>query len=94
MTTTLPYQHHSETSLAAAEYSQARARTDKARVLFVLTSAGVRGMTDEEIQHVAELHGSTERPRRIALCNEGKVIDSGKKRMTASGRMATVWEAV
>jgi hypothetical protein len=51
-------------------------------------------MTDEEIQHVTELHGSTERPRRIALCNEGKVIDSGKKRLTASNRWATIWEAV
>jgi len=91
MTTTLPYQHHSDTSFqAAATYSSAA--TDRARVLAALKEAGGNGMTDEEIQMATGIPGSTERPRRIKLCEDGLVFAGPRKRITRSGRTATVWE--
>lgn len=90
---TLPYQHHSETSHSAALLAAPLARSDRELVLEVLKAAGSRGMTDEEIQLFTGLNPSTQRPRRVDLCNAGKVFASNKKRATKSGRMATVWEA-
>lgn len=90
---TLPYQPHSETSKAAAETMRPDAATDRMEVLNLLLRALV-GMTDEEIQLSLKLNPSTERPRRIELVRAGKVRDSGKKRATKSGRLATIWEAL
>ena len=89
---TLPYQSHSDTSKAAAEEMRPDAETDRTAVLNLLLRVLV-GMTDEEIQLALRLNPSTERPRRIELVRAGKVRDSGKKRRTKSGRMATIWEA-
>jgi hypothetical protein len=90
---TLPYQPHSGTSRQAAEEMRSTAVTDRAAVLNLL-SRKMGGLTDEEIQRTLRLNPSTERPRRIELVREGKIRDSGRTRKTASGRAATVWEAV
>jgi hypothetical protein len=91
---TLPYQAHSETSRAAAEKGRATAVTHRAAVLDLL-SRKIGGLTDEEIQRVLKIQPpGTARARRVGLVAAGKVRDSGRTRKTASGRDATVWEAV
>lgn len=83
----------SETSKEAA-----RAIEPKRHHLRVLVFQALRGapdgMTDAEIQAATGLDGSTERPRRVELVESNAVRDSGRTRLTKSGRSATVWECV
>jgi hypothetical protein len=50
------------------------------------------GATDEELQQALSLQGNTLRPRRRELQLMGKVLATGVKRPTASGRQAIVWQ--
>lgn len=86
-----PAQHHSVTSVQAAERIEPDAKTLRHRVLMVLKVNG--GLTDEEMQLGIPMNPSTQRPRRIELVNMGLVVDSGLTRLTRSGRKATVWRA-
>ena len=86
----LPYQPGSVTSRAAAESMKEAAVTQRQRVLAYLQQHG--GHTDEEMQYALDMLGSTQRPRRLELQRAGLVVDSGAKRKTMSGRLATVWE--
>lgn len=88
----LPYQHHSDTSRAAAMEAMADAPTWRGRVLRLLREAE-GGLTDEEIQARLHMNPSTERPRRIELVNFGLVKDSGATKTTRSGRAAVIWIA-
>ncbi len=88
----LPYQHHSETSKAAALQAEADAPTWRGRVLRLLRETEA-GLTDEEIQARLHMNPSTERPRRIELVNMRLVEDSGATKMTRSGRAAVIWVA-
>lgn len=63
------------------------------QVLSAIREAGAAGMTDAEIQAKTGLDGSTQRPRRVALLNQGLVANSNRKRRTPTGREATVWVA-
>lgn len=49
------------------------------------------GLTDEECQELTGLSPSSQRPRRIALVDAGRLKDSGLTRKTSSGRNAIVW---
>ena len=82
-----------ETSRAAARSIQRLAPTLRHQV-FEFLRGRPQGATDEEIQLALNLNPSTERPRRIELQRTGMVRDSGRKRRTTSGRLATVWEIV
>lgn len=84
-----PYQKHSETSEGAADLINAA--SFKAKVLAHIVSCGVDGATDDEIQRKLKMNPSTQRPRRVDLWNEGKVVDSGRRRLTSSNREAVVW---
>lgn len=86
------YVVRSQTSQEAAHSIREGAPTLRSRVLSLLR-ARPAGATDEEVQVALGMNPSTERPRRIELCEAGLVVDSGKRRPTASGRMATVWFA-
>lgn len=87
------------TSHSAAESAAARQTQHQADVLVVLSHWP--GLTDEEI---ARFHREAfpDRPqspsglrtRRSELVTQRKVRDSGKRRMTASGRKTIVWEVV
>jgi len=90
----LPYQSHSETSRSAAVRAKSAATTDRARVLAYIRDRGQHGATDLEIQATLRMNGDTERPRRVELENAGLVRDTGRRRETASGRLATVWVGV
>lgn len=82
---------HSTTSRAAAEAIQPSAETLRGKVLAYLRETG--GATDEQGIEATGMGGSTWRPRRVELVVRGLVRDSGKTRLTRSGRKAVVWVA-
>jgi predicted transcriptional regulator len=71
------------------EWKKAR-RTQRQQILEEV-AASMGGMTDDEIQRALKLDGNTERPRRCELVKAGLLTDSGRARLTRSGRRATVW---
>jgi hypothetical protein len=85
------HQRHSPTSIAAAESVSVLAAAMRAKVYSYLYRCGAHGATDEELQIALDMGGSTERPRRIELCEAQMVRDSGIQRHTKSGRRAVVW---
>jgi len=87
----IPFQAHSDTSREAAEQGRSKAPRDRAKCYAALIAAGPEGMTDEEMQRALNLDGSTQRPRRIELMKAALVIDSGRRRPTSKGHLATVW---
>ncbi len=86
-----PCQSHSATSREAARMAEPAAGTQRARVLGMLRGRGTSGATDEQIQLFLNMNPSTQRPRRIELVAAGLVADSGRTRLTRSGRSAVVW---
>ncbi len=52
---------------------------------------GVYGATDEEIRLGLDMRADTARARRCELRDGRLVHDSGRRRPTASGRLAAVW---
>jgi hypothetical protein len=86
----LPAQRHSPTSVAAADGAKQTAHIKRDLVLMHLKAAFPDGLTDEEIDAAAGV-ASTLRPRRVGLCREGLVKDSGRTRKTRHGREAVVW---
>lgn len=82
-------QDHSDTSTAAAEAIAPTAATLRMAVFGVIAARG--NATDEEIQIELGIPGNTQRPRRVELCEAGRVVDSGIRRRTKSGRLAVVW---
>ncbi len=86
-----PFAAGSPTSIAAAAAIESRAETLRVKLLLALREAGECGLTDQEMQRALNMDPSTQRPRRGELVKDGKVIDSGLRRRTASGRQAVVW---
>ena len=87
-----PAQRHSDTSVAAAEAIKPKAASLREQVYqHILKKSDWDGVTDEEISENLEISGNTIRPRRVELVAEGRVVDSGMRRKTRSGRMAAVW---
>lgn len=85
-----PAQAHSATSRAAAEGIKPAAGTLRAKVLDCIQNSA-SGLSDENVQDLLQMPASTQRPRRIELVRAGLVIDSGRTRLTRSGRSAVVW---
>lgn len=88
---TAPFQRHSDTSREAAFAIDDKLNALQARVLAAIASCESHGATDEELQERLALNPSTERPRRIELCDKRFVVDSGRRRLTRAGRRAVVW---
>lgn len=85
----LPYSNNTTSLETAASISQSSAASLRERVYrFILDN---KGATDHEIQQGLGLIGSTERPRRWELVKEGRVEDSGERRLTPSGKRGIVW---
>jgi hypothetical protein len=83
-----------ETSIAAAHEMLEVASTLRGAVYREIKQQGRVGLTDEEIGDSLELKGNTVRPRRRELYLLGVVKDSGRTRLTRSGRHAIVWVTV
>lgn len=79
----------SATSKAAAE--SVDGNTLREKVYELIEHRSPFGVTDEDIQSMLGMGANTQRPRRRELVLARRVKDSGKRRMTNSGRQATVW---
>lgn len=84
-----PAQQHSLTSKAAAQDIERKIGRLHRLVLVALAGGG---QTDEALMNITGLGANTLRPRRRELQLMGKVRDSGKTRLVASGKSAVVWE--
>ena len=68
-------QEHSETSKAAARAVAPGSRhAGRVAVLDALRRRGAHGGTDDELAKDTGLEGSTGRPRRVALCDDGLAV--------------------
>lgn len=88
---TPPHQWHSDTSRAAAQSVQSKALVVRARVLDFIRARGAQGATDDEVHIALKIDKNTTAPRRRELQLKGQVTDSGFRRVTTSGKFATVW---
>src|SRR6185369_9985628 len=86
-----PYQATSDTSRAAAASITRRQLGRECRaVLEAIAHQEHGGLTDEQIGEVTGLAGNSVRPRRGELVARKYVADTSVRRMTRSGRRATV----
>ena len=83
---------HPDTAHEAAARAPDTKR-DRERVLALIRQRERAGATDEELQDWLDMNPSTERPRRVELVRAQLVYNSGRKRLTTSGRRAIVWVA-
>jgi len=90
---TAPYVPGSETSKAAADEIRDDLHKLQKLVLDAIRASKDNGLTDQQIQTLLNMGPATECPRRIELREKGLIKDSGTKRLTRSGRKATVWVA-
>ena len=83
----------SATSAAAADsVEKGRAKASR-RVREYIGAQGDLGATDDEVERALGMRHQTASARRRELYLTGAVIDSGLRRATSSGRLATVWVA-
>lgn len=86
-----PFVRGSATSEAAAE-AIGEVTGHLRRMVFELLGEHLQGgLTDHQMQELLVMNPSTQRPRRVELVDQGFVIDSGRRRLTPSGRAAVVW---
>jgi hypothetical protein len=85
-----PAQKHSKTSRAAATRIKKRIGPLHAEILLFLTN-NPHGATDEEMQAQIPMPANTQRPRRVELTQDGRVVDSGRAKLTRSRREAVIW---
>ena len=81
------------TSLEAAARITVHLQRLEVIVLEYLMRRGEYGATDQEVEVGTGLGGNTVRPRRRSLLLKNLIADSGKVRLTDSGRRAIVWTA-
>lgn len=89
-----PPTHHNApagTSSIAADRIAGYTKDLRARVLAFIMAQGAHGATDDEGEAVLGIKPQTYTPRRGELVKERLVVDSGRRRNTASGRPAAVW---
>jgi hypothetical protein len=60
-------------------------------VFTYVSSQGVNGATDQEIQAYLDKSGDTIRPARKTLQDDKLIVDSGRTRKNAAGNDCTVW---
>ena len=88
-----PHVRGSDTSIAAALSQLDSARTKEAAVWRLIRDAP-DGLTDDDAEHLTGWRHQTVSARRRGLVLRKLVTDSGRRRLTSSGRQATVWVAV
>lgn len=88
-----PYVPKSAPSREAAQAVAPKAKDLRAAVYDYLLHCGEDGATDLEIASGLNMFLDTSRARRVELTKAGRVIDSGRRRLTPSNRTATVWLA-
>ena len=83
-----PHVAGSETSEAAGASVDRLSLRDQVYALILRRRTG---LTDDDIEDELLMRHQTASARRRELVLQGKVVDSGRKRPTRSGRLATVW---
>lgn len=89
----VPHVAGSATSAAAAASQQPTLGTKQAKVYQLLKGQST-GLTDDDLEGLTGWRHQTVSARRRELVLAGLVVDSGQRRITSSGRQATVWVAV
>jgi predicted transcriptional regulator len=79
---------NSQTSLMAFE--QIKPELSRLQALVYAAVASRQGSTDNDLERLTGLKGSTLRPRRVELQREGWIKQRGAVRQE-NGRIATVW---
>jgi predicted ArsR family transcriptional regulator len=79
-----------DTSRASAEMAESMAARHKALVIGALVKLGP--LSSEQIANAVGLDTLQVMKRISDLRNDGKVVDSGDRRQTKTGRMAAVWK--
>lgn len=88
------YAHAPETSAAAAESVAKDAKSLEAKILVAIREAGAKGLTGDEVAEKVGLPNPYQsRPRLSGLRARKAIMDSGMRRINASGRRAAVWVA-
>lgn len=82
-----------DTTLNAYEAIQPRAGSIREKVFKFIYDRGAEGTTSEELQNAMGLKQNTANPRLRELAQAQRVMDSGRRRLTESGRSAIVWVA-
>lgn len=83
------------TSIQAAHSVDDTKAQQRALVYQCIKEAGANGRTDDEIQQILGLDGSSERPRRLELWQAKRIyLKNGAVRPTRTGRSSTIWFAV
>src|SRR5580658_1247613 len=89
-TMTAPFVKGSDTSREAAQSLPEPALARLEAVVFAsIVSFGGFGCTDDELERLTELSHQTVSARRRGLVQKGRIVDSGLRRQTRSGRKAT-----
>ncbi len=83
----------SKTSKEAAKSIEEKAPTLRQQVHELIKARGLFGATDAEVEASLGMRHQTASARRRELVLKGLAKDSGAKRLTGSGRKATVWIA-
>jgi len=79
------------TQLASLAATKRTASIVRDQVLEAITSFGSEGLTSHECAAVLDIVKETVQPRISELHTEGRVRDSGQRRLNASGKKAIVW---
>ncbi len=87
---TPPHVKDSDTSMAAAESIRGIVGPMHAEILRQLRLEGE--LNDDDLEEILEQRHQTISARRRELVLMGRVVDSGRRRATRSGRMATLWK--
>lgn len=86
----MPPHNGTVTSQAAAASVHGSVTELRERVFRYIKEQGWAGATDQEVQEALQMDGNTQRPRRVELANERRIVRHGTRK-TKSGRGATVW---
>lgn len=85
---------HPETAQTAALIARLRAGSRRKEAFDVIRNAGVRGLTDDEMEGVTGRSHQALSATRNTLMNDGLIVDSGQRRPTRYGHPAIAWCAV
>ncbi len=82
-----------DTSIEAADAISSLTARLQRMALVAIWNAGTRGLTADELAGKLRLTRASIQPRTTELKLRGAIVDSGGRRLNASGKRAIVWIA-
>jgi len=86
--------HAKRTSIDAAMRKYPETGSLRLKIYELLMRAGLRGLTDYEIEATLSIPGNSVRPLRKSLEIQGFIMDSGLTRKNQNNNNCTIWRAV